>query len=335
MITLITGKPRSGKSYYSVKYIRDKYFIKEKGKPWEPKEGYLIVTNIDGLNLPAKDLKTIMRNNGKTFKSFFEYEYQKELTEQIGKKIVYVLDECQQYINPFFKDAQTILYFDMHGHLGHHVILITQDRIKISKQIAALVEKEYRFIQRSLLITSTHFKYKELIAGDVIDKKSVKVDKSVFDLYTSQFEEEPEKPKNNHLKFIIIPIIGLCISACMLRQRFQHDPPKEEKKVVVKEEKKQPLKSSFKNEFRNPKKREFEKKANWVSISYVKQNDKFYGLVDPVTDQLLPPSVYPYKIKVAGRHVWADIPNYTSKEGLQNENRRNGNKENKARFSFN
>jgi len=58
MITIITGSPGSGKTYYIVKYISENYFIFNKinnqyeiAKHPENGKSYTIVTNIENLTL--------------------------------------------------------------------------------------------------------------------------------------------------------------------------------------------------------------------------------------------------------------------------------------------
>ena len=272
------------------------------------KRQYYIITNIDGLVLfgeNCKSLKEMLRKTGKDFKSFFNYDYQDQLTKEIGKDFIYLIDECQQYLNPYFRDAECILYFDMHGHLGHTVYLITQDRIKLTKQITTLVEKEIRFVQRSLLLTSRNFTYKEIIAGDITGRRTIAVDKTVFELYTSQFAEETEKPKNSFMKYIYMMVAALIISGYFLVQRLTAaETPKAtqpgQTKMTMKNE---PIKTDRYKKKKNTNKHiydEAEKKI-WVEVSYIKLGEGYHLIEDPITKEFTPPSVYPYNIMKSGK----------------------------------
>ena len=326
MIKLITGKPRSGKSYYAVKCLRDQYCYKDKDGLWQVKSKYFIITNIDGLVISGencKSLKELFRKKGKSFTEFFNYEYQKEISAKVGKDIIYIIDECQQYINPYFRDAETILYFDMHGHLGHTVYLITQDRIKITKQIMTLVEREIRFVQRSLLLTSRNFTYKELVAGDIVGRRTIPVDKTVFELYISQFAEETEKPKNTFVKYIVMMFLALLISGYMLVSRLlpqkkeAHAEPVDQAETTITTKNSKALKK--RNHVYTERAKHHESQLIWVQVSYTKLGDGYHLIENPITKAFVPANVYPHNIMSSGKlRLYAqvdknDMPSETSR----------------------
>lgn len=100
MITLLTGIPRSGKSYYAVHNILEKL---TSDKP------FLILTNIEGLNVD--DARLITQEFDATFfQNTRIAPYLRDLRDKYGLKpedpIYLYIDEAQRYFNK--PDSDTI-----------------------------------------------------------------------------------------------------------------------------------------------------------------------------------------------------------------------------------
>jgi len=204
MITLITGVPGSGKTYLAVKTLVDKYYVDRKGLYRLKDKDVTIFTNINGFKLEHKDLNEIFKTV--PFEQFFTKEYQDKIHLKYPK-IVYVLDECQQYIPPRFSNNQVILYFDTHRHYSDNVYLITQDEKKITRTIATLAELEYRAV-RSTFSLFGEFKYNIKSGGEIFQREVARKNKRIFNLYTSFQGDGQTVPKSRLGLYIICAIIA-------------------------------------------------------------------------------------------------------------------------------
>lgn len=209
---LITGIPGSGKTYYAVNMILTEYFVFSDGT-YRMKAEYgdlQIITNIEDLKLPHISLKDAIAKSGLSFQKFFTEAYQEKISQKYPK-IIYLIDECQQYFHPKFYDPDTFFYFDRHRHLGHDIFLITLDRARITKQIYLLVESEIRAVKRSLSFMG-ELKYNIMQGYEVVGRKVLKPTKKIFDLYKSQSNFETKKVKNPLMKWIFLLIIGFPVA---------------------------------------------------------------------------------------------------------------------------
>jgi len=218
-IEIFTGVPGAGKTYLAVKRLADRYYdYSRNDELWTIKEkyqDYTIFTNINSLSLPGvKDLPTIWQEQGLTFDQFFHKSFQDKIHQKY-KKIIYVIDECQQYIPPRFANKDVILYFDTHRHYGDHIILITQDLAKITRSVSTLCELEYRAVRRTMSIAG-EFKYNIRSSGEIFKREACKPDKKIFALYKSFEGNDMQKVRNN-LKYYIV---ALTLAFCWLTYYF-------------------------------------------------------------------------------------------------------------------
>jgi hypothetical protein len=126
-ITLVTGRPGAGKSYFAVKMLRDEFFKYDKEfdqfKPIKHKENgvvYTIISNIENLNLQHLPLDYLVDLYAAgCVLDFFTIEVQDKLHQKF-KNIVYILDECQQYFRYLTPkaDEKVFFYFEKHRHYG-------------------------------------------------------------------------------------------------------------------------------------------------------------------------------------------------------------------------
>jgi zona occludens toxin len=199
MITLLTGIPRSGKSYYAVHNILEKL---TSDKP------FLILTNIEGLNVD--DARLITQEFDATFfQNTRIAPYLRDLRDKYGLKpedpIYLYIDEAQRYFNK--PDSDTIYFFDYHGHYGVHIWLITQHEKKISFQITCHHEEEIRAAASSTNPFKS-FMYKKMQSGDQFGSLRLKREKRVFDAYKSFSAGDGKMPKSNMRYYVAVLVVG-------------------------------------------------------------------------------------------------------------------------------
>jgi len=247
MIKLITGVPGSGKTYLAVQNMIDQYYKKNNEGMWELKDSDMtVISNIEGLQIEHISLyeeiekyikrtsdelickKRITDNEGKediiwnmrgAKAAFFEIDQQKKMSMRYGK-IVYVVDECQEFFDTRLgrkKYARKVcMWFETHRHLGQDIILITQSSVKLAKDVRVLIENEVRALPKSLSILG-EFKYNEYLNGIKANAvpKVVRPRKEIYAIYKSMNTEGVEK-KSGALKRIAIIMIGCSVAAGLM-----------------------------------------------------------------------------------------------------------------------
>jgi hypothetical protein len=217
MITLITGVPGSGKSYLAVKTLSEKFYIQKKNKWYLRDPDLTVFTNINDLLLPSKDLTEIFKTV--PFDQFFTKTYQDKIHLKYPK-ILYVIDECQQYIPPRYNNNDVILYFDTHRHYSDQIFLITQDEKKICKQISTLAEMEYRAV-RSTFSLFGEFKYNIKAGGEIYQRSVARKNKDIFALYRS-FDGDGQTVKKSQLMiYIILALVVFLIGGFLFFRSLQ------------------------------------------------------------------------------------------------------------------
>jgi hypothetical protein len=193
---IITGDPGAGKTLLAIKLLTDKYFFwHNKDRCFYRKEDskkYVIYTNIDGFKLPHRSLTEAFKDV--PFDVFFSKEHQDSLHEETPH-IIYLLDECQQYIDKYYRKREVIFYFDYHRHYGDVIYLITQHITKICKDISILHDYEYRAVNRTFSFTG-EFRYNIKSKGEKVKGYSFRASKKYFDLYTSFTGDNKERRIN-------------------------------------------------------------------------------------------------------------------------------------------
>lgn len=283
MIHLITGVPGSGKTLLSLKLVTDQFY------DYDPKlsefklkkqfQDFTLITNIEDLNLDHLNLNDILKKSNMSFDQFFTVPYQ-EKVHQKYKRILYIIDEAQFFIPRFFKNKDTVYYFDYHRHFGDDIYLVTQHFKKISFDISCLAEYEYRLHKRSFSVFG-EFKYSIKSSGDIVETKSFKNTKHLFELYKSYNEKNLIKNKNHFKKYLLIPVILLIVFGYILIKRLAPEVnasinPNENKKSYTHEKQKRK-----KISYPDKEKIEYER----INLSYIRYNNQFY-CVDPTTNNL-------------------------------------------------
>lgn len=179
-ITLVTGVPGSGKSFYCMDWLE---------KMLKTDDEFLVLTNVEGLNV--QDSRVVVcdwKRETKWFQNSHQEPGIKKLRaeHQLSQdaKIYYIIDEAQRFFPPELKDNDTVFFFDYHRHYGLDIFLITQHAWKLSKKIATLVELEYRAVNNKINPLPV-FVYKVLAGGEQFRTDKLKKRKEVFALYCS------------------------------------------------------------------------------------------------------------------------------------------------------
>lgn len=135
MIVLYSGTPGSGKSLDCAKQIRKQI---EKNKP--------IITNM----LTIKNENIIYKKTTE-INTYYLYSYSKQYfkdKDNVEDEILLIIDEAQILFNPRKWNESNRLswieFFCLHRHYGYKVILVTQRKKSIDRQIADLIEYEVK-----------------------------------------------------------------------------------------------------------------------------------------------------------------------------------------------
>lgn len=213
MITVITGAPRSGKSFYMVKHIYDNYIDK---KTNQLKKGYYLITNITGLILPHVKLDEILKKY--RVEEFFNVKKQEELAEKYGK-IIYVIDECQRYFDETLKSKDVQYFFEYHGHLGIEIFLMLQLYKRLHRTLQGLEEMHIHANRKSTGIFNK-LTYRVMSGSEQVDFFTLKKDKKIFLLYRSLVYKEHSKIKNPIIKYMAIAGISMIIAIVLFIKTF-------------------------------------------------------------------------------------------------------------------
>ena len=258
MIEFYTGLPRSGKSYRAVHYIKNN-FMDHKNMETYAKYKYLY-TNIGGFkfDLVQMELESYPIDEGDDFytKKVYPFDFEKlyhhlkKLYAMSLKEVpddemiaycekynltpaVFIIDESYKY---FKKKSDEVLlwWLAYHGHLGHHIILIVQNRNMLSSDYKFLTENfiDAQPISKSFVpknFTYYHYgsdEYKKDLRYQV---SRVLIDQDVFNLYKSG---DKHKPKNILQSYLYLMIFGLLLSAYLFYTMIERFTGAEEQEVV-------------------------------------------------------------------------------------------------------
>lgn len=306
-IRLITGIPGSGKTYFAVKHLADNYCTYDKeSNEYTLKKDVTIITNIDSLILPHINLDEAIKSSGQGVAGFFTVEYQEKISRKYSS-IVYLIDEAQRWFPRRNKlTSDTWYYFEYHRHLGHDVYIVTLDRKLVAENITLLVEYEIRAAKRLTSIMG-ELRYLVKSDGEIIDRKSIKPLKSVFNLYKSMDGKETEKIKNPLRKIAIALIIAILFCGWIFKNTFFHNG---EMTLVHDADASTSDQSKSVPDVSVPESSE-KLKHKTVKLSYLMYGSHLM-VVCPVENRLIAASMYEYDLDVqkVGRsyHVAAQIP---------------------------
>lgn len=214
-ITLVTGVPGSGKSYYCMDMLE---------KMLKTDKEFLVLTNIEGLSV--EDSRVVVcdwKRETNWFQNKNQEQGIKKLRADYGlsqeAKIIYIIDEAQRFFPPELKDNDVVFFFDYHRHYGLDIFLVTQHLWKLSKKIGTLVELEYRAVNNRIN-PLPYFIYKVSAGGEQFKTEKLKKRKEVFALYCSFQAGTKDKSDATMLIWILVAVVVGGIGVWLWRSAF-------------------------------------------------------------------------------------------------------------------
>lgn len=213
MITVISGVPGSGKSYYAVNYLYKYVHYDKLYDSFELSPDTLLITNIDNLKLNHISLDDAIKKY--TFEVFFSVSNFEKIRETYKcKHIILIIDECQRYFDTKFYDKNILYLFEYHRHIGLDVFFISQNHKNISFRIVNLCEYIIEAQPRSKNVLSQIFTYKYFdLHYNFLRTQRLTTSRLIFKLYQSYSFDEHNKPQKIYRKlaftflFVVIGII--------------------------------------------------------------------------------------------------------------------------------
>ncbi len=220
MITLVTGVPGSGKTYFCVHTIKKKC-LQESDIFFRVRDDTILITNIR-LRLDDNNNYILIENWEDWFQFFNVNFWQQNLHWWSGKRIWIIMDECQRFFMLAKDNADVYFYLQYHRHFGTHTILLaTQTAKSIPGKVYELAEYLIEAVPKSINIFSTlGFRYRVLSPLDksiVLRRFHLPYDNTIFYLYKDMVfkEEEEMRPQNAFLKpvaIIFLMFLGVVLS---------------------------------------------------------------------------------------------------------------------------
>lgn len=199
MITLLSGIPGTGKTYYAVRLI----------SKMSPDEQSKIIHNIDGLEI-GRRLDDICKDLGISITTFLSESFQESNQDYYGTIIF--LDEAQKIFPKRFNNQDSIQFFDLHRHYMMDIYLITQNERRICPDITCHIEDHFRAVPDSANPVPGTFLYKKLVSGEEVNKINIPRSKSVYSLYKSASFDKGEVRKKSRpmVKYLAVAVIASC-----------------------------------------------------------------------------------------------------------------------------
>jgi len=220
MISIVTGVPGSGKSFYMVNYLSKFFTFDDFYREFHLKDNVLVISNVDGLKVPHLKLDSpqLIGNpdegiQGKyTVEQFFTVaNFEKLMEIKRVKNVILLIDESQRLFPRDFKDKDVLFFFQYHRHLGVDVILGCQDHLDLCRSLIVLPEFIYEAAPRSKSIAGSFRYHVKDRRGKHLFTKTLRKSQSVFRAYKSFTSDEISKPKNVivHWMVFAVVLIGL------------------------------------------------------------------------------------------------------------------------------
>lgn len=202
-VKVITGVPRSGKSYFAVREVALKHFQWSKDFfEWtSKKDAPTIITNLEDFRLPHVNFEQFLLENNVDYREFFTLDYFDQVVLPTFGRVVIILDEAQSYFPPDFKDDRAVsggknrgrsvfFFFEFHGHRPIDIYLIGQLWIAFHPRIIRLGEYQIDAQPKTLSIRKGELSYHFLNQSQhKIDSASFIVDPKIASLYKSSHGE--------------------------------------------------------------------------------------------------------------------------------------------------
>ena len=199
MLNAIIGKPRSGKSYEASRYHAFEAL----------KTGRMVVTNLS-LNVDyicsllgehVRDLIVVIEQDFSNFEGratdyyfskpehFTQYDWKMELENGSTQGPLFIVDEAH-FVFSSECTKEILKYLAMHGHMGHDILLLTQDAGQLHRTIRKLIDVGVRTVKLSMVGENSSYKRKvysgvSMRNSDFVSEETRTYDPQYFKLYQS------------------------------------------------------------------------------------------------------------------------------------------------------
>ena len=182
---VLTGKPRTGKTYYMVDYLSNL------------KGCWRVYHNISGLKSDSfpPDIQVIdFTTLSMSLDDILTNSVQSELTEELlaegkGRKVIWIFDEAHScgFGSANAKGDSRVDWVAYHGHFGQRIFIISQDAGMIAKRYRVLSEYEIRSRSTGPFKNPYFFCYQRVsTSGQNMGIFFVRIKKKIFELYSSE-----------------------------------------------------------------------------------------------------------------------------------------------------
>ncbi len=227
MIAVVYGVPGSGKTYYAVWWIR-KRCLEEGDVFMRVRSDVLLITNLK-LNLDSSEGYVYLED----FQDFAKYMdvdfWRANLQYMQGKKVVFVIDECQLFFYHYKDDPKVLFFLQYHRHLGVDILLITQTPKSLPAKVFELSEFLVEAVPKSVNPFGFRaFRYRVLHPFDrdlVLRRFHLAFDPVVFYLYSDMIykpPEEGEKVGNAFMRYYVLLGAVLVVFLFLVHLLFSH-----------------------------------------------------------------------------------------------------------------
>jgi zona occludens toxin len=216
MITIIYGVPGSGKSYFAVWWIK-KRVLEEGDVFYRVRSDRLLITNLK-LRLDSEE-GYIYVEDPKELAKYMDVDFWKANFHLLqGRKVVFVVDECQRFFYFYGSDVRVLFFLQYHRHLGMDILLITQTPKSIPGKVFELCEYVVESVPKSVNPFGFRtFRYRVLHPLDrkeVLRRFHLSFESAVFYLYHDMIyspEEGEERVANAYVRYYVM-LVGVIVA---------------------------------------------------------------------------------------------------------------------------
>jgi zona occludens toxin len=216
MITIVYGVPGSGKSYYAVWWIKRRV-LQEGDVFYRVRPDRLLITNLK-LRLDSEEGYVYVEEPDDLAK-YMDVDFWKANYHLLqGRKVVFVVDECQRFFYFYGSDVRVLYFLQYHRHLGMDILLITQTPKSIPGKVFELCEYVVESVPKSVNpFGFKTFRYRVLHPLDrkeVLRRFHLSFESAVFYLYHDMIyspEEGEERVANAYVRYYVM-LVGIIVA---------------------------------------------------------------------------------------------------------------------------
>lgn len=217
MMTIVTGVPGSGKTYWAA------YMV------WKMADPSKVLHNIDSMKLGTQIHEMVAEKKlGRTV-DLFRHSWHEQNDDLHGWTII--IDEAQMLFPKMFKETDIIAFFDKHRHFGMDIILLSQDARKLCGDITCLAEMHYRAASGASNPIPGVLLYQQMIGNEAAGRKFLPKKKQVFNIYRSANNDGSSRSYLGKI-YIAIAIIATIGAGFALVKWFDSFKPKVKPEVA-------------------------------------------------------------------------------------------------------